>query len=144
MFQAKYEAALQQPNICIVSPDWIQDCVKQKEKVDEERYHPRLLNLTPPPPPPKSPTPPPPPAPVIPKVEPKSEPGNIPFSYTCSDILTIYFHIFIVYRNIPNVPDKGAPHSLRMPKAIKNPLAIVRFSFQNHYFLILKFQICPL
>ena len=65
---------MQQPSIFIVSPDWIQDCVKSKERVDEERYHPRLLNLTPPPPPPKSPTPPPPP--VIPKLEPKSEPGN--------------------------------------------------------------------
>ena len=65
--------------IRIVCPDWITECVRYKSKVDEERYHPRLLNLTPPPTPPKPPTPEPelPPQQLTPKLEPKLEPGTL-------------------------------------------------------------------
>ena len=63
----------------IVCADWITECVKNKSKVDEARYHPRLLNLTPPPIPPKPPTPEPelPPPQLTPKLEPKLEPGTL-------------------------------------------------------------------
>ncbi len=64
----------------IVCPDWITACVKAKSKLEEERFHPRLLNPTPPPSPPKPPTPepeaPPPQEVITPKVEPKIEPGT--------------------------------------------------------------------
>ena len=61
-------------------PDWITECVKNTSKVVEDRYHPRLLNLTPPPTPPKPPTPEPPQLPppqLTPKLEPKLEPGTL-------------------------------------------------------------------
>ncbi|CAM1327677.1 PAXIP1 (predicted) [Pycnogonum litorale] len=54
----KYQKAVEH-NVKIVTPDWIVDSVKSKEKCDEELYHTRLLIL------PKSPTPSPPPAPPI-------------------------------------------------------------------------------
>ena len=51
--QAKYEKALQySENVKVVTPDWITDCVEKKERVPEERYHPRLLIIEKPKPPP--------------------------------------------------------------------------------------------
>lgn len=41
-FQAKYECALRHSGIKIVTPEWITDSVKDKDRKDETRYHPRL------------------------------------------------------------------------------------------------------
>lgn len=42
LFQAKYECALRHSNIKIVTPEWILDSVKEKNRKDETLYHPRL------------------------------------------------------------------------------------------------------
>ncbi|XP_014826233.1 PREDICTED: PAX-interacting protein 1 isoform X1 [Poecilia mexicana] len=39
---AKFECALKHPGIKIVTPDWITDSVKDKNRKDESLYHPRL------------------------------------------------------------------------------------------------------
>lgn len=41
-FQAKYECALRHSGIKIVTPEWIKDSVKDKNRKDEALYHPRL------------------------------------------------------------------------------------------------------
>ncbi|MEQ2252262.1 hypothetical protein ILYODFUR_019951 [Ilyodon furcidens] len=44
---AKFEYALKQPGIKIVTPDWITDSVKDKSRKDESLYHPRLTYVEP-------------------------------------------------------------------------------------------------
>ncbi|TKS80443.1 PAX-interacting protein 1 PAX transactivation activation domain-interacting protein [Collichthys lucidus] len=44
---AKFECALKHPGIKIVTPDWITDSVKDKNKKDEALYHPRLTYVEP-------------------------------------------------------------------------------------------------
>ncbi|XP_072110162.1 PAX-interacting protein 1 isoform X1 [Mobula birostris] len=39
----KYNCALKQSSIKIVSPDWVEDCVAEKSRKDESTYHPRLI-----------------------------------------------------------------------------------------------------
>ncbi|XP_062955465.1 PAX-interacting protein 1 isoform X2 [Cynocephalus volans] len=39
----KYECALKQASIKIVTPDWVLDCISEKTKKDEAFYHPRLV-----------------------------------------------------------------------------------------------------
>ncbi|TKS80446.1 PAX-interacting protein 1 PAX transactivation activation domain-interacting protein [Collichthys lucidus] len=45
--KAKFECALKHPGIKIVTPDWITDSVKDKNKKDEALYHPRLTYVEP-------------------------------------------------------------------------------------------------
>lgn len=40
--QEKYDCALRHNNIKVVTPEWIIDSVKDKNRKDEELYHPRL------------------------------------------------------------------------------------------------------
>ncbi|XP_013410668.1 PAX-interacting protein 1 [Lingula anatina] len=43
---AKYECALRhQDTVKIVTPDWVVECIKAKDKMEEEPFHPRLLIL---------------------------------------------------------------------------------------------------
>uniref|UniRef100_A0A8C8DKJ1 PAX-interacting protein 1 n=1 Tax=Oryzias sinensis TaxID=183150 RepID=A0A8C8DKJ1_9TELE len=44
---AKFECALKHPGIKIVTPDWITDSVKDKNRKDEALYHPRLTYVEP-------------------------------------------------------------------------------------------------
>ncbi|XP_069770891.1 PAX-interacting protein 1 isoform X2 [Narcine bancroftii] len=39
----KYNCALKQSSIKIVTPDWVEDCVEEKSQKDESTYHPRLI-----------------------------------------------------------------------------------------------------
>ena len=44
--QAKYEAVCAESSVRIVTPDWISHCVETMCRIDEGRYHPRLLVTT--------------------------------------------------------------------------------------------------
>ncbi|KAG8441313.1 hypothetical protein GDO86_003110 [Hymenochirus boettgeri] len=39
----KYEYAIQQENVKIVTPDWVLDSISEKTRKDEAHYHPRLI-----------------------------------------------------------------------------------------------------
>ena len=68
--QAKYEHATRPGStIKVITPDWFSQCVSANTRVPEDRYHPRLLILTPPP----APTPSPPPVKLEPVPIPSSE-----------------------------------------------------------------------
>lgn len=41
--QEKYERALKESGILIVTPEWVVDSVKDKSRKDEQLYHPRLI-----------------------------------------------------------------------------------------------------
>lgn len=47
LWQAKYDRALKHPEIKIVAPDWILDCVDAEKILEEEKYQPSLLTTSP-------------------------------------------------------------------------------------------------
>ena len=58
-------------SVKIVTPDWIADSIRDKVRLDEERYHPKLLMIEP------TPDPSPEPAPVTEPIQHVKEPPNL-------------------------------------------------------------------